>query len=116
MKRTILYLLLAGGGLLALTACGSKGPPSNEASVSANPSGNAGQPAEHQLAELTVDEVEAKIAKNDGKTFVYDNNHDDVYAAGHLPTAKLLGIKDIPQSAFPADKEATLIFYCANTH
>ncbi len=53
-------------------------------------SGSAKAAAEHKLAELTVDEVEARIAKNDGKTFVYDDNHDDVYASGHVPGAKNL--------------------------
>ena len=71
---------------------------------------------EHTLAELTVDQVEARIAKNDGKTFVYDDNQDEVYAAGHVPGAKHLGIDNVPASAFPGDKEATLIFYCSSEH
>ena len=113
MKRHICHGLVGITALLALSACASKEPPTGEASASATPSS---EHAEHKLAELSVDEVEAKIAKNDGKTFVYDNNHEDMYRDGHVPGAKLLAIKDIPASAFPGDKDATLIFYCANTH
>ena len=113
MKRTLLRALAVVAASSALWACGSKEPASGGPGASASPSSTV---HEHHLAELSVDEVDARIAKNDGKTFVYDNNHDDVYASGHVPGAKLLGIKDIPASAFPADKDATLIFYCANTH
>jgi hypothetical protein len=114
MKRTHLHLFVAAAALLALTACGSK----EQASSGASASGSAGQhgAAEHELAKLTVDEVDARIAKNDGKTFVYDDNHDNEYASGHLPGAKHLAVENIPASAFPADKEATLIFYCASEH
>jgi predicted small lipoprotein YifL len=115
MKRHILHGLVVVTALLALSACGSKGSPAGEASASATPSSEHGA-AEHKLAELSVDQVETRIAKNDGKTFVYDNNHPEMYRDGHGPGAKLLAINDIPASAFPADKDATLIFYCANTH
>jgi Rhodanese-like domain len=111
MNRNLLHGLVAALALLSSTACSSK-PTSDDASASAK----ASTAAEHKLAELTVDEVEARIAKNDGKTFVYDDNHDEVYASGHVPGAKHLDSDNIPASAFPADKDATLIFYCANTH
>ena len=111
MKCTLLHGLVAVAALLASTACGSK-PTSDQASGSAK----AESAAEHKLAELSVDEVDAKIAKGDGKTFVYDDNHDDVYASGHVPGAKHLDADNVAASALPPDKDATLIFYCANTH
>jgi hypothetical protein len=114
MKSTIVHGLVAGAALLLSTACGTK-PTSNDASASANASGHPGEAA-HKLAELSVDDVDARIAKQDGKTFVYDDNPDDVYASGHVPGAKHLGVENISASAFPPDKDATLIFYCANTH
>lgn len=66
------------------------------------------------LKRLTVDEVAARIAANDGKTFVYDANSKDHYAEGHLPGAKWVVYDGVAQADLPADKGATLIFYCAS--
>jgi hypothetical protein len=63
---------------------------------------------------LTVDDVAARIAANDGKTFVFDNNNQDRYAKGHLPSAKWLKYDAVTAADLPADKGATLIFYCAS--
>ncbi len=65
------------------------------------------------LRTLTVDEVAAKIAAHDGKTFVYDDNPKERFAKGHIPGAKWL--PDEPtQADLPADKGALLVFYCAS--
>ncbi len=66
------------------------------------------------LKELSVDEVAARIAKNDGKTFVYDNNPKDRYQESHVPGAHWLDFKAVDASELPTDRSATLIFYCAN--
>jgi hypothetical protein len=67
-----------------------------------------------KLKELTVDEVAARIAANDGKTFVYDNNGKDRYDKSHVPGAKWLDEDKVTAADLPADKSATLVFYCAN--
>jgi hypothetical protein len=66
------------------------------------------------LKELTVDDVAARIEKNDGKTFVYDNNPKDRFEKGHLPGAKWVKHDAVTAADLPSDKSATLIFYCAN--
>lgn len=96
--------------LLALAACSSE-KTSGSASVSASTGAHA---EEEKLAELTVDEVEARIAKNDGKFFVYDNNKKEMFDSGHVPGAKYLPISDIKASDLPEDKNAELLFYCSN--
>lgn len=64
------------------------------------------------LKKLTVDEVAAKIgAKN---TYIFDNNEKETWAAGHVPTAKWLDDENVTAATLPADKAATLIFYCHN--
>jgi hypothetical protein len=68
------------------------------------------------LKELTVDQAQAKIASNDGKTFVYDCNDADMFKDGHLPGAKWVENSTVPANQLPPDKSATLIFYCANEH
>lgn len=66
------------------------------------------------LKSLTVEEVSTRLAANDGKTFVYDNNPKDRYDKSHVPGAKWVDFKAVTAADLPADKTATLIFYCAN--
>jgi hypothetical protein len=61
-----------------------------------------------------VDEVSAKIGKPG--VFVYDNNPQEKFAAGHLPGAKWVESDHVTASDLPREKTATLIFYCANEH
>ena len=95
-RRTLLALLvatpLALSLSLSLSAC-SKSPP---------------------LKEMTVDQVQAKLAANDGKTYVYDCNDDVMYKEGHVPGAKWVAHSTVPANELPQDKAATLIFYCSN--
>lgn len=105
--KTLSALCLASAMALALVACGSE----KQGTTS---SGSAAAHGEEKLAELTVDEVEKRIAKNDGKFFVYDNNQRAMYEDGHVPGAKHLPIDDIKESDLPADKSAELLFYCSN--
>jgi hypothetical protein len=67
-----------------------------------------------ELRPLTVDEVEARIAAKDGKTFVYDNNAKERYSQGHLPGARWVESSEVTAAVLPADRSATLIFYCSN--
>lgn len=68
--------------------------------------------SEHEkLAELTVDEVEARLAKGDA-FHVFDVNPKEVFDAGRVPTAKW--IEKVTADVLPADKTAALMFYCAN--
>jgi rhodanese-related sulfurtransferase len=96
--RTIVVLALLG-----LAACGgSSTPPATTAQA---------QPAE-AFKRMTVEEVETRLAQNDGKTFVFDDNEQSRYAKGHVPGAKFLPYKEVAADKLPADKSATLIFYC----
>lgn len=78
---------------------------------------NSSAPAasgEHELRPLTVDEVAAKLAAGDGKTFVYDNNNQESWVDGHVPSARWVDSEHVTAADLPADKTATLIFYCHN--
>jgi rhodanese-related sulfurtransferase len=91
-------LLLASLAAVALLAC-SKKP-------------EAGAPS--QLRALTIDEVATRLAANDGKTFIYDNNTKESWVKGHIPGAKWLDDENVTAADLPPDKTATLIFYCYN--
>jgi len=67
-----------------------------------------------ELKRLTVDQVAARLAAKDGKTFIFDDNSKDSWTAGHVPGAKWLDDEKVTADALPPDKAATLIFYCHN--
>lgn len=94
---------------LALGACESK--PEIKPVASAEEKSDHG---EHKLAEMSIDEVEQRLAKNDGDFFVYDCNQRAVFDSGHVPGAKFLDYKDLKESDLVPNKDATLVFYCAN--
>jgi len=81
-------------------------------------SGSATAEAE-QLAKLTVDELDAKKKDADSgrlALFVFDNNERPRFEKGHIPGAKWVKFDEVQAKDLPADKEATLVFYCANDH
>jgi hypothetical protein len=67
-----------------------------------------------QLKTMTVDDVAARVAAHDGKTFIFDDNPHDRYAKGHVPGAKWLSTSEPTQADLPADHGALLVFYCAS--
>jgi hypothetical protein len=66
------------------------------------------------LKALSVDEVAARVTAHDGKTFIYDNNPKDRFTKSHVPGAKWLDYDNVTAADLPADKTATLVFYCAS--
>ena len=70
--------------------------------------------ASEEFGKLTVQEVKAKLGQKN--VYVYDNNAPEVFKDAHLPSAKWLNPSDYDPKSLPADKNATLIFYCHNEH
>jgi rhodanese-related sulfurtransferase len=95
--------------VLILAALAAATPACSKSSAAAESSSEA-----VELKTLTVEEVAARL--NDPKTFVFDNNAIDRYKKGHIPHAKWIEPDAITSSVLPADKTATLVFYCANEH
>ena len=62
------------------------------------------------LRSLTPQEVAAKLKQKN--VYVFDNDDPDEYKAGHLPHAKRLDPSAYEAKDLPANKHATLIFYC----
>jgi hypothetical protein len=63
---------------------------------------------------LSPQEVAAKLKEKN--VYVFDNNHIDVFKAGHLPHAKWLNPSEYEAKELPANKNATLIFYCQHEY
>ncbi len=68
---------------------------------------------------LSVSDLEAKMQDAKAgklKLFIYDNNSEERFKKGHVPTARWLDYSKIQASDLPSQKDATLVFYCANEH
>jgi hypothetical protein len=60
--------------------------------------------------ELTPQQVAQAITEKN--VYVFDNNDSDSFKSGHVPHARLLQPGLYTSKDLPANKDATLIFYC----
>jgi rhodanese-related sulfurtransferase len=63
------------------------------------------------IPELTVDQVAARL--REPGFHVFDNNSPARWKRSHVPGAINVNAYDYPPEVLPADREATLVFYCA---
>jgi hypothetical protein len=66
------------------------------------------------FGEMTPQEVMAKLKQKN--VYVFDNNARERWQKSHVPGAKWVHPSEYDPKELPADKNATLIFYCANPH
>jgi hypothetical protein len=69
-------------------------------------------PTMDPFGQMTIDQVERRLGQPN--VHVYDGNGDETYHNNHVPGAVRLLSKNMTADKLPADKDATLIFYCAN--
>lgn len=69
-------------------------------------------PPKPQQPVLSLDEVETRLSQPG--VHVFDANPLEMYERGHLPGAKWVDFDKVSAADLPSDKQATLIFYCAN--
>ncbi len=108
MNRHHLFFVLAAALAMAAPACKKSGDSTSEHGAK-----------DEAFGRMSIEEVDAKLKEaKEGKTafFVIDNNAKSTYDKGHLPGAKWVDHENIKATDLPADKEATLAFYCANDH
>lgn len=68
-------------------------------------------PAHVEIRELAVSEVAARLGHPG--FFVFDNNGQGRWQRSHVPGAKNLNAHLFEAGDLPADKTATLVFYCS---
>lgn len=98
--------------LLALALVPACAKSSHEAATS-------GHDEKERFGRMSVDELDAKMtAAKAGqmKLAVFDNNQRERFDKGHIPGAKWVAFDKVQASDLPADKDTTLVFYCANEH
>jgi len=66
------------------------------------------------FGQLSPDEVQKLVEAKQAS--VFDNNSQERFKQSHVPTATWLQFDDVKPSDLPADKDRTLVFYCANEH
>jgi hypothetical protein len=112
-SRRVLAVLFA----LACAPCGGLACQKNpEAKPETTSTSNSAPETKKPFREMTVDELEAKLAANDGKTFVYDANPREVFDKMRVPGATWVPFDGVTAAVLPKDKQATVVFYCANTY
>ena len=100
----------AAGASQAAGASPAAGATPAAGAAAATPGRQQGEP----FGRLTIDQVAAKLGKPG--VHVFDNNSHDEYLEGHVPTATWVAYNEVTAKDLPADKDATLIFYCHNEH
>ena len=108
MNRHHLFIAFAAALVMSEPAC----------KKSSDASGEHGSKDE-AFGRMSVDEVEAKLKEaKEGKAafYVFDNNAKPVFDKGHVPGAKWVDHENIKAADLPENKDATLVFYCANEH
>ena len=70
----------------------------------------------HRFGELTLFEVDKRLRDHEPNFHLIDNNTREIFDKMHLPGARWIDYRHVTTGDLPADKEATLVFYCANEH
>ena len=63
---------------------------------------------------MTVRELFERIRNESTELLVYDANFRERYEKGHVPGARWVKYDQVNVGALPRDKNAALVFYCAN--
>jgi hypothetical protein len=101
--------------LLALVGASAPGC----AKPRADASKDGAQAEAEPFGEMTVDELDAKMADAKAgkiKLAVFDNNHRERFDKSRIAGAKWVQFDKVQASDLPADKDTVLVFYCANEH
>jgi rhodanese-related sulfurtransferase len=104
-KNPLVWMLVALPLCLA-PACAEKGKDQSHSGAKAE-----------AFKRMTVDEVAAKVEEAKAgkiKFYVFDNNSKDRFSKSHVPTAAWVSSDSIKATDLPAEKDATLVFYCAS--
>jgi rhodanese-related sulfurtransferase len=67
-----------------------------------------------EFGSLSVQDVSSRLKEKN--FFVFDNNAYERFQKSHVPGAKWVNPYALKATDLPADKSATLVFYCASEH
>ena len=70
--------------------------------------------AAEEFGSLSVQQVSSRLKEKN--FYVFDNNAQERFQKSHVPGAKWVNPYALEARDLPADKSATLVFYCASEH
>jgi rhodanese-related sulfurtransferase len=110
---TTFSTLAVASVLLAIgaAACGGESATAGAASA-VDP--KTAEAAQGDLKRLTAEEVETRLGSGEKAFYVFDANGEDRFKKGHVPGAKHVPADAVSADKLPADKAATLVFYCGS--
>lgn len=76
-------------------------------------------PQGEPFGRFTIEQLDAKLKEAKAgklKLYIFDNNSHERYQKSHLPGARWVDYSKLQVSDLPKEKDATLVFYCANEH
>lgn len=81
------------------------------AQATANTSGEAAE----EFRRMSIDDLAGALERRETLA-IYDNNARERYERGHIPGARWVGHDAVTAEVLPPDRNAKLVFYCANEH
>ena len=70
---------------------------------------------EQELQRVSIEELSGFIERHETVAII-DNNSHERYEQGHVPGARWVGHDQVTADVLPQDRNARLVFYCANEH
>lgn len=104
-----------GTAALAVALAGVRPALADDPGKGAQASASKSEPQKEKdpFKKMKVSQVAKKVGK--AGVHIYDGNSLETYTKkGHVPGAVNLHSGDIKEGVLPAEKDATLIFYCMN--
>lgn len=120
-RRTVVICALAGLSMFGCASSqGGASASAMAAATSSTASGAAGSgsaataaaPAE-AFGRVSVDELAGLLDRHE-TVAIFDNNRRERYEQGHIPGARWVSYDAVTPEVLPQDRDARLVFYCAN--
>jgi hypothetical protein len=81
------------------------------------PDGEGAEAEKDAFGKLTSDELSARMSDAKAgkiKLAIFDTNDHERFEKSHIPGAKWVVFNGVKASDLPADRDTTLVFYCAH--
>lgn len=109
--RRLVYFVLCAALCAGASACAKHAPEKGGEA--------AGESDKEPFGRMSVEQLEARMADAKAgkiKLAVFDNNQHERFDKGHIPGARWVDFHNVTAGDLPPEKDATLVFYCANEH
>jgi rhodanese-related sulfurtransferase len=110
-----MYLAAVAALALGQTACARNGASCCGGEATTSPSSATQGSPSAELRSMSIQEVAELVRARDGRTVVFDANPRKMYETRHVPGARWVAYDAVTTEILPADRSATVVFYCASS-